>query len=197
MGNHIEILSEHYRWHEATAEIVDIRDGSRVQDSEYSAKVAVYEDRTRTWFLNVALRATAAGPSPEDYVALSIALAYLEGVEQYRQGQITPLMKSGEWFKISAKRIFPKASSQAIERLWKVVRNGLFHTGFTKGPTLLSYDHAEALTIDGRYLYINPATFVKAVVADFDTYVEHLQSNAGDNLAQRFEMLWDAIWKET
>jgi hypothetical protein len=143
------------------------------------------------------VRATASGPWAEDYVALSIALAYLEGVEQYRRGQTTPSRKSGEWFKASARSVFPTVPPEAIDRLWTAVRNGLFHTGFTKGPTLLSYDHPEALKIDGKYLRINPASFVRAVLTDFDQYIRHLRFNSSDETAKRFEKLWDEIWNET
>jgi hypothetical protein len=134
--------------------------------------VDIYDDRVRTWFLDLAVRQTAAGSAPSDYVALSIALAYLEGVEQFRGGRKQP---AGERFKSSAKRVFPAAPPDAIDRLWTAVRNGLFHFGFTEGPTLISHDYDEALAISGRYLTINPARFVKPVVNEGLRFVEALQ----------------------
>ena len=79
-------VGKHYRWHRDTSEIEDTRNGTRRADSDYSAKVDVYEDRVRWWLLEIAQGYTEKGESPADYVVLAIALSYLEGVEQYRQG---------------------------------------------------------------------------------------------------------------
>jgi len=197
MGQHYsEIVSENYRWHESGREFEDMRDGRRYPDSSYSAKVNVYDDRVRNWFLDLAVRQTAAGSDPGDYVALSIALAYLEGVEQYRRGE-GKQTGSTERFKSSARRVFPAALPDAIDRLWTAVRNGLFHSGFTEGPTLLSHDYDEALTIFGRYLRINPAKFVKAVVQDFNNYIQELRAGPSSDLARRFVQLWDERWDQT
>ena len=134
-----EILGENYRWYRATSEITDTRNQSRRPDSDYTAKVDVYEDRVRTWFLDLATRETRTGQSPGDYVALLIALAYLEGVQQYRCGDGSH-SDSGKRFRASAERVFPSALGEPIDRLWHAVRNGLFHCGFTVGPTLVSHE---------------------------------------------------------
>lgn len=143
-----QIVGENYRWIAVTSEIEDLRDGSRRPDSSYDAKVDVYEDRVLYWFLDIAKSHVANGTAPGDYVALAIAIAYIEGVEQYRRGQMTPQHKSGEWFKSGVRRIFPKASAEAVNRLWSAVRNGLFHNGFTTGPTLLA--HGQRCANDAR-----------------------------------------------
>ena len=74
-NNRIELVSENYRWHESNNEIEDWRTGKRRPYSEYKSKVNVYEDRVRTWFLDLAIKETAVEPSPGDYVAVSIVIA--------------------------------------------------------------------------------------------------------------------------
>ena len=194
-----EIVGEHFRWIKATSEIEDARarDGSRRSDSEYSAKVDVYEDRVRYWFLDIAKSHLANGSAPGDYVGLSIGLAYIEGVEQYRQGKPTPRKQSGQWFKASARRLFPLADDQAVNRLWGAVRNGLFHSGFTKGPTLLSHDRPDAIAISGHYLIINPTRFVDVVIEDFKSYIDVLRDNPSGDEAAKFVALWDNQWNAT
>jgi hypothetical protein len=74
-ANRIEIVSERFRWHSDTSEIEDARDNTRRKDSDYSAIVDVYEDRVRSWFLDIAVRETERQNAPGDYVALAVALA--------------------------------------------------------------------------------------------------------------------------
>jgi len=190
------ILSEHYRWYQSSREFEDVRDGRRYPDSLYSSKVDVYDDRVRTWFLDLAIRETAAGSSPGDYVALLVALAYIEGVEQYRRGKPPPWGEAGKWFEASARRVFPTAPEEAIRRLWTAVRCGLFHSGFTEGLTLLSQTFDQALEVSGGYLRVNPAKFVRSVFDDFEAYVRELRANPFGELANQFVTLWDKRWDE-
>jgi hypothetical protein len=192
----VVIVGEHFRWHADTAEIEDVRTGIRRPDSDYGAKVDVFEDRVNGWFLHPAAQFTGE-QSPTDYIALSVALAYLEGVEQYRRGQGTPERLSGQWFKEGIGRIFPSAPPGAAEQLWKAVRCGLFHSGFTSGPTLVTYAIAEPVRTSGRYLLINPQQFIGALVDDFRAYVVLLRAEPTEALGRNFESLWDLRWSET
>src|SRR5688572_10635559 len=118
-----EIVGEHFLWIKETSEIEDVRKGSRRPDSNYEAKVDVYEDRVRSWFLEIAKSLVKEGQAPGDYVALSIALAYIEGIEQYRHGKSTPIGMSGKWFKAGVLRVFPSVTPNMAERLWVGARN--------------------------------------------------------------------------
>ena len=192
----VVIVGEHFQWHADTSEIEDVRDWTRRPDSDYGAKVDVYEDRVSEWFLHPAVRLTLT-QSPADYVALSIALAHVEGVEQYRRGQEAPERQSGAWFKDGIRRIVPTAPAGAADRLWKAVRCGLFHSGFTYGPTLVTYEMGEPLDSSGRYLRINPQGLVRAVVDDFGAYVGLLRDQPGEEPGRNFVRLWDLRWSET
>ena len=192
-----EIVGEHFWWIRATSEIEDIRDESRRPDSDYAAKVDVYEDRVLFWFLNVARAHVANGSAPGDYVALSIALAYIEGVEQYRQGKPTPRGDSGRWFKAGVLRAFPVATEDAVNRLWDAARCGLFHDGFTRGPTIVSHGPSNAIAVAGNYLRINPERFVSGVIQDFENYVQLLRGDPSAPAAVRFAAVWDDQWNAT
>jgi len=193
------ILSETWRWDRDTDKFVDLRSSppTRHPVSSFAAKVAVYEARVREWFLDLAQEYVNRGESPADYVALSIALAYVEGVEQYCQGTSTPQGQAGNWFKASALRIFPAAAPNAVNRLWKEGRCGLFHCGFPDGRTYLSHGYTQALAINNGDLQINPRLFVDGVCADFTAYVTALRASPTANLGQRFEQLWDHRWENS
>lgn len=194
-------VSKNYLWHGNVCEFEDLRTHERRGDSVYAAKVDVYEDRVKTWFLDFAKRLVGEdmiddGVSPGDYVALSIALAYVEGEEQYRRGRESGRGESGEWFKASVKRMLPAASDDVTKMLWESARCGLFHSGFTKDRVYLShalYTQPLELTIEGK-LKIDPARFVGLVVKDFEAYVHELRENPSGEDAKNFERLWDQRW---
>ena len=173
----------------------------RRNDCEYEAKVDVFEDRVQTWFLEWAAHLVHTdlvddGVSSADYVALSVALAYIDGMERYLRGGDPPGGKNGEWFKASAKRI-TAASDPAIDMLWESARCGLLHSGFTEDRVYLSHvNYSEGLekTGDGE-LHINPARFVQLIVKDFEAYVQKLRANPSGKEAQQFKKLWDERWE--
>lgn len=112
-------VSRNYLWHEIDDQFEDLRTRAR-QSNSYLAKVDVYEDRVRTWFLDWAANLVHTdqvddGVSPGDYVALSVALAYIEGVQQYRLGGKSSL-GSEALFTASAKRILPAESHESLPR---------------------------------------------------------------------------------
>lgn len=192
-------VSKNYLWHMKDCQFEDRRTGVRRNDCEYEAKVDVYEDRVRTWFLDWAANLVHTdrvddGVSPGDYVALSVALAYIEGVEQYRGGGKSGL-GSQALFEASAIRILPTESHDAIPMLYVTTRCGLFHTGFTEDKVYISHNYSRALELraDGE-LRIDPARFVGLVLKDFEEYVQDLRADRSSELAQQFEKLWDQRW---
>ena len=191
----VQQVSENYEWHESTGEFKDLRTHDRAEDSSYTARIDVYEDRVRGWFLDIALQQTKDGPAVGDYVALSIAAAHLEGVEQFRRGRGGG-PGAGERFQASAARVFSDVEPTVLETLWESVRSGLFHTGFTEGAVKLSDQFESPLVESGGYLQINPASFVRAVVEDFSKYVQELRDCPEGDLARSFVQLWEARWKK-
>ena len=192
------IVSENYLWLESEKIIRDIDNPDIFYpESSIEGKIKVYEDRVNNWFLRLAQKMVKT-KSREDYIAVSVAISYIEAVEQYRQGKETPDKKSGEWFKKSAKRIFSTSSSDAIKRLWEEGRCGLFHCGFTNGKTYLSHDGSQALEVKGERLEINPNKFVEAVVNDFNKHIKELYISKPDSdVIKKFLELWDTRWKNS
>ena len=96
-----------------------------------------------------------------------------------------------------AKRVFPNAPTEALDRLWKEGRCGLFHCGFTDGPTYLTHGKADAIGVSGKDININILQFVNAVDADFKTYVKVLKDRSDMVLVRNFEVLWDLRWENS
>jgi len=191
-------VSKNYRWDEDRCEFWHIGNKLRRSDRLYEARVDVYEDRVKTWFLEPAATLLGREDYAGDYVALSMAVAYIEGVEQYRRGDETPRGDSTAWFKASAKRIFSKADDDALKMLWESVRVGLFHSGFTTDRVYLNRDQAEALTLTAdRVLRINARLFMQSVMKDFEDYISNLRSYPVGTLAQNFESLWEQWWENS
>lgn len=200
-------VSKNYLWHEKDRQFEDRRTGVRRSDLLDDAKVDVFEDRVRAWFLDWATKLVHSdliddGTSPGDYVAISVALAYIEGIEHYRRGREPDPNRKGEagnWFRASARGIFPAASEKAIGMLYKSTRCGLFHSGFTNDRVYIShvnYSVALEKTSDGE-LHIHPARFVERVAEDFKAYVHELRSNPSGEAAARFKTLWDKRWESS
>lgn len=188
-------VSESYKWDEATDEFIYLPTNERSSASVYGAKVEVYASRVCEWFLDVANELVSKKSSPGDYVALSVALAYIEGVQQYREGGETDSSKAR--FTRSGNRIFPEVPDNVLERLYKEARCGLFHSGFTDGCTYLNYGNPSPLAVDGENLNINPQLFVEEVVIDFEAYISELLHSPNSQLAKNFEKLWDDRWENS
>ena len=126
-------------------------------------------NRSRSWFLDIAYQMVENGElHPGDYVAVMVSLSYIEGVQQFREGQETPRGSSEKYFTESAKRIFRDQSTEVIERLWKEIRCGLFHSGFTNGKINLTYRYGTTpIHFEEDYIYTHPKIFLKCVQDDF------------------------------
>ena len=73
----------------------------------------------------------------------------------------------------------------------------MFHDGFTKGPIFLTQDVALPVSIEGRYLRINPLIFLNKVCQDFNHYIAELREDSSSKLAHNFLKIWDINWKNT
>lgn len=157
-------------------------------------KIDIYQARTEGWFFDVAKQMVKDGVSPGDYIAVMVSLSYLEGVQQFKEGCETPKGKSGEWFKKSAKRVFPNQSDCVIDRLWKETRCGLFHAGFTNGRVHLSHDVAEAIKLEDDFIRINPKLFLDCVSDDLNSFISELRDQSSAESRANFEKLWNILW---
>lgn len=156
-----------------------------------STKVSIYEDRVRTWFLDIAKRLERNNEA--GFVILSIAVAYIEGNQQFREGK-SSRNHSKKFFVRGVQRIFEKEDvpKDILEQYYYRIRCWLFHEGMTGKNVAISgeFDRpiAHAGGSDGR-IEINPHLFLDRIISDFDEYVKQLKSDSKP-LVESFEKKW-------
>lgn len=188
-------VSPLYDWHSAD-NTVRRRGSSEVRlASDPAAMIDVFEDRVRGWFLDVADRLLGEAYSPGEYVAVSILLTYIEGIQQFREGADTPRNKSKEWFIKGLRRILPNLDDSVAEHLWRRVRNGLAHDLFTKERTTMARGAQPVASVAVDVLTVNADELARCVRADFDRYVWELRQNGPVFIA--FGKLWTKRWEES
>jgi hypothetical protein len=190
--NMIHVSEKHQ--YDSSLNVIIYSDKTEKNYNDICVKIDIYEARTEGWFFDIAKQMVEHGMSPGDYIAIMVSLSYLEGVQQFREGSETPKGKAGEWFKKSAKRVFPKQIDDVIDRLWKEMRCGLFHAGFTNGKVHLSHDVAEAIKLEGDFIRINPKLFLDCVSDDLNNFISELRDQRNTRLRSNFEKLWNILW---
>ncbi len=186
-------VSEKHQY-DSIRDVIIYSDKTEKNYNDIYVKIDIYQARTEGWFFDVAKQMVKHGMSPGDYIAIMVSLSYLEGVQQFREGSETPQGKSGEWFRKSAKRVFPNQIDDVIDRLWKETRCGLFHAGFTNGKVYLSHEVAEAIKLEGNFIRINPKLFLDCVSDDLNNFIAELRDQRSAKLRANFEKLWDVLW---
>lgn len=174
------IVSESHRYDEKRQVVIYTNDDTTKPYNDILVKIDIYHARVFGWFFNVVDEMVKNGQHPGDYIAIMVALSYLEGVEQFRKGKETPIGRSGEWFKDSAKRVFKDQSDNIIDRLWKETRCGLFHSGFPNGKIYLSHGRSKAIEVEkdevgNDCIHINPKLFLNEISCDFNKYISDLK----------------------
>ena len=180
--------------------------GNRLEKDEPLTKILIYEDRVQGFFFeqaNMLLDTKGDFSKFTGYSILLIATSQIEGMEQYRQGQISAPHKkkdaqgksikvqgqSKKFFRDGIRRIFlseiTSIEDESIDEFYEVLRCGLFHDGFTKKKVYLDYDYKAPLKLDVRqhsgqtkFWKINPERYLKAVEKDFAEYIEALKDAA-------------------
>jgi hypothetical protein len=180
------------KYQDGSQHAFDPRTQRVMQLTDFDTKVAIYEDRVFGWFLDRA-------PAPEtngDYVALQVALSQVEGLVQYKRGKETPTGKAGDWFKASMKEVLAGWSPQdaTLKEIWKAMRCGLFHTGFTNGPVFISPMFPEPVHHVGKNVYVNVQRLLNEVKRAERDYITTLRSGADPTLNANFEKFWDSQW---
>ncbi len=122
-------LSMHYytKVLEKKIYLVDERDESKLLDpDDINTKISLYQDLVKYWFLDVAERLKSDNES--GFVIVQIVLSYIEGNQQYREGEPS-IGGSMACFKRGFKRIFFDTidiPEEILESFYNQVRCGLF-----------------------------------------------------------------------
>jgi len=152
-------------------------------------KIRIFERQVNGWFLTPAFKLLE---EDNGFVILMIATAYIEGIEQFRQGKSSK-GQSEAFFKKGARRIFgiDSCSQSRVSDLYRELRCNLFHNGMT-GPTiriLSTYDKAVDFS-DRRIIKINQRLFLGKVRDDFEQYLRDLRDPAKVELRTHFNTMY-------
>ncbi len=187
-------FSLHYKWNpRKPAYVRDARTGDELDLYDFETKVAIYEDRVKTWFLDHAKILHTQGNA--GYVVLQIAVSQIEGMEQLRQGN-TSRGKSEDYFVKSMTRIFPHLANDdsLLKAVYSNVRCGLFHSGFTQGPVFISEDFSSAIAVDDGRINVCPSKVLASVSDSFEDLVHLLMDPNETTLRRNFGVMWDKWW---
>lgn len=141
--------------------------------------VTLYENRVRGWFLDWASDLTKRHDA--GFVVLMVAVGYLEGNQQYRDGA-TSKNNSKAFVRRALQRLFPWLSAVQADEFYCRVRCGLFHDGFTRAKVGIENRLPSALSMDSDQFLVSPNKFLGVVVADFDSYLADLRTPASTSL---------------
>ena len=167
--------------------------------------IAIYEDQTRGWFHDQA-RILEKNSDHAGFVLLLIAIAYVEGHAIFLKGQDSD-HHSKKFFIAGFKDIFQfhgdpppdtKTVEKALDEIWNEVRNGLFHTGMTRGKVILSGDFMHPFQLewnpingDVMRIGVNPHRVLSTVEDHLSRYVTRLRDPSRVELRKNFKKAWD------
>jgi len=92
-------------------------------------------------------------------------------------------------------------NAEGLFELYRYLRCGLFHAGFTDGKVYLNYRNPNAFEVahdddsnEGTRVIINPRMFVEKIIKYYEDYVEELRNRQNETLRDMFEKRWDHLW---
>lgn len=173
--------------------IRDNRTNRELNPNDINDKVYIYERQVNEWFISRAN--SLIQRKRNDFVVLMIAVAYIEGSEQYRRGQSSQ-GQSKKYFRYGVQRIFgfQEDMNHNIDALYTHLRCGLFHNGMSGDAVVLSRRFREAVSFSNRgTVDINPRLFLKAVVEDFHSYINQLQDENSMELRTKFDRMFFVV----
>ncbi len=165
---------------------------SSFDPGDIDTKILVYEDRVKTWFLDIAdglKKNNEAG-----FVILSIAIAYIEGNQQFREGKTSNRRgRSPKFFIRGMRRIFNKehVAENILKEFYHQVRCGLFHNGMTGNKVSISGQLPLPVRNDGEKIDINPHKFLDNIIDDFKDYILILKDPKNKKERGNFEKRYD------
>jgi hypothetical protein len=163
-------------------------------------KIKVFEDRVLGWQIEIAEEIRSQIESGGEngafrhagYALVTLLFSYFEMIAQYIEGT-----SSNGGSKATFLRgfcyVFPATSlsSPEIEEVYKRVRCGMYHDGYTKFGTLISGNFSPTVSLENSTVKVNPHTLVDDISAHFVGYIATL--NTVTNVAERtkFENTFD------
>jgi len=153
-------------------------------------KIKIFERQVNGWFLERA--SPLLEREDNGFVILMIAIAYIEGMEQYRQGKSSN-NRSRSFFKKGIKRLFEVDSDNdnRLDSFYSELRCELFHNGMT-GPNIRIYsDYDKPIDFsDSNIIKINQKLFLEKVKEDFEQYLKNLKDATKTDLRDNFNKMY-------
>lgn len=124
-------------------------------------------------------------------------MSYFESIAYYR-GDTRP--SAEQRFKDSVKKVLGADASKGIrERLWRDVRNGLYHSGITHPRVFVTTSRnvrdQPIVRLDRQsFLWINVDKLIDRLEEDFDALIFELKSQQNVVARAHFERHWDVMW---
>ena len=134
-------------------------------------KIDIFFARTDGWQLEIADRIINGvtdkngiflGPSESSYAVLSVAFSFFETIAKYEDGYIE-IHEAERYFKQGVRSLFPEINDypELLGILYRHVRCGLYHSGFTNPHVFIRDDIKAAIAFTKqRRLVINPRILI-------------------------------------
>jgi hypothetical protein len=171
--------------------VVDFRTKQEYAEDALDTKILVYEDRVVGWFFGYGR--LLQNHHDAGFVVLQVALAQVEGMEQYRRGESSD-RDSSRFFRDGLKRIFSLDDSADgwLRDFYTLVRCGLFHDGMIRKRVKIENRFDSPLDYDGTDIFISPNKFLDAVIEDFNRYIVKLKDQNNIDLREPFRRKHDS-----
>lgn len=181
-------ISQHFKRFDADpAWVWDMRDDTWHDYALIDSRVLVYKDRVQGWFFQWGELLT--NHHNAGFAVLMIAVGYLEGNQQYRNGQ-SSAGQSRQFVVQALRRLVPALSDDDANAFYSGVRCGLFHDGITKAGVFINHFLDAPVARTERGLEVNPAALLQAAKADFAAYIDLVLSATEVSLRSSFERRW-------
>jgi hypothetical protein len=170
--------------------IINQRTKKEYTKNDIETAILVYEDRVKGWFLRYGHILQEHHDAA--FVVLQIAVAQIEGIEQYQRGESSE-NKSKEFFSEGLKKIFDLTTADDlwINDFYVCCRCGIFHDGMTRKRVLIENRRHRPLEYKDNQIWVSPNKFLDTVSAYFSTYVEELKEPTNTDLRLNFEKMWN------
>lgn len=170
--------------------------GEEINPYLIKSKIRIYERQVEGWFLSPARKLLEEMPEQAGFAVLGICFAYLEGVQQYREGRSSISAESKIFFRDSFSRVFGSCGlpDSVIDMVYKDGRNGLFHDGMTRSRVIYDLKQKQPFSVVNNksqdLVFFHPSLVVKGIEEDFKKYIGKLKTE--DNATERIN--FDAMF---
>jgi hypothetical protein len=181
-------ISRHYR-------------DDHIKADNIETAITIYEDRIRGWFLDQA-RILDKASDHAGFVTLLVVLSYVEAHAIFYKGEDSK-NHSKEFFRHAFNKVFAlsgdpsQVKDDAIDELYDQMRNGLFHTGLTRGKVVISYEFVTSVNLkidlstkECVEIQVNPRLMLDAVEDHLSRYLMRLRSPEETILRENFMKAW-------